>query len=857
MVAVAVGSEAIRRATELHDRATAQIVRSRLDLAGRRLGQALELLAGVSAELTDEATRVTVRVLITSATLEAELHGGEAGRDELVRAAELATRIGDPRLLFAVESTFALRMLRRGDHREALRYYTSAEANITSAGTRDACVLYLNRGNVRLQQLELGEARRDLDRCIALAVLDPDPALRRIEFMARHNLGYLEFLAGNLPLALQLMDGAAEIAEGVSLGISALDHARVLIEAGLSDAADDTLARATAEFQRGRLHQELAEAELARAECAVLADNLTRARRLAGSARTRFRRRGVRRWWRVAELTLLSADQAAGRPSSRLVGPALALAAEFETDRLDLQARAARLIGASALTGLGRIAEAGQQLDHVGPVARTDPIALRVQQRAVTAGWLLGAGDRRRARSEVRRGLAELSRHQAQFGSIDLQTASAIHGRRLVRLDLELAAAAGRPQGVFDAIERGRAVSRRLTAVTPADDESAGLLAELRQLGETLKAIGDDPAEVTAVTAMRHRVGELYRRLEAISWRAVGGGEVNRPASLGQVSEIVRAQGRLLVSVCQVGGRWTAVVLGRDRPELVQLPGDDRCLELSRRAQADLGVLAYATLPTALRDAVSTSLTRTLTLLDDALIRPLRLSDRPVVVVPTGPISTLPWSCLPSLRGRPVEVSPTATSWLAGATAEDLTGDLTVAALAGPGVWTGPNEVAAVAAAWAGQAAAVAPASGRAATRRTMARALADDTIVHVAAHGSHVRQNPLFSSLALDDGPLFAYELAPDRVAPHVVLSSCELGQATTRPGDEALGLTRVLLQLGAQCVVAGVAQVNDDQAAEVMAAYHRRLAAGEDSAAALAAATGTGPYAPFVCFGSSWSAT
>ncbi|MDN5770039.1 MAG: CHAT domain-containing protein, partial [Microlunatus sp.] len=533
-----------------------------------------------------------------------------------------------------------------------------------------------------------------------------------------------------------------------------------------------------------------------------------------------------------------------------------ALAADFEAEGLDLQARRARLIGAAALTGLGRIPDAGVQLDQVGPVTRTDPIALRLQQRVVTADWLLGSGERRRARGEVRRGLAELSRHQAQFGSIDLQTSSAIHGRRLVRLDLELAAAARRPQGVFDAIERGRAVSRRLTAVTAREDESAELLAELRHLGQTTKAIGDDPDQADAVAAMRARARALYRRLESISWRTAGAGEVHRPAGLAEVAGLAQAQGKVLVSYCQVRGRWSAVVLGRQRPELIQLPGDTRCIELSRRAQADLGVLAYDTLPTPLRNAVTTSLSRTLAQLDDALVRPLGLGDQPVVVVPTGPTSTLPWNCLPSLRGRPVEVSPTATSWLAGATADDLSGELSVAALAGPGVPTGSTEASSVSSTWEAVAAHVETSTGTAATRRQLARALAADTIVHVAAHGSHIRQNPLFSSLALHDGPLYAYEISPEQVAPHVVLSSCELGQATTRPGDEALGLTRVLLQLGAQCVVAGVAQVNDRQAAAVMTAYHRELAAGHDSAAALATATSTGPYAPFLCFGSSWSA-
>ena len=67
------------------------------------------------------------------------------------------------------------------------------------------------------------------------------------------------------------------------------------------------------------------------------------------------------------------------------------------------------------------------------------------------------------------------------------------------------------------------------------------------------------------------------------------------------------------------------------------------------------------------------------------------------------------------------------------------------------------------------------------------------------------------------------------------MVLSACELGQATVRPGDESLGLASVLLQLGARCVVSGVAEVADDLAAEVMVGYHRRLAGGSDSATAL----------------------
>ncbi|HWH99963.1 MAG TPA: CHAT domain-containing protein, partial [Propionibacteriaceae bacterium] len=607
--------------------------------------------------------------------------------------------------------------------------------------------------------------------------------------------------------------------------------------------------------------------ELARAECAILAGNLTSARALAGSARTRFARRGNDRWRRVAELTLLSADLADGRPPTPLIGPAQRLAREFQDQGLALQSRTAALIGCAALTASGQLERAARLLGELRAVRPTDPISSKLQHRTVTATLQRRAGRLAMAHRNVRLGLGELSRHQAQFGSIDLQTASAIHGQALVRLDLDMSLANGRPAGVFDAIERGRAVSRRLTAVTPPAGESAELLAELRALTEMLKTIGDDPAAAQEARGIRQRVAGLEHQLSAISWRALGPGGVAQPASMGTVAAAADAADKVMVLFCPGPDRWAAVVLGDGRPRLAWLADDSlvsstgtafsrRIIELARRAQADLNVLAYPSIPHELRRAAESSLSRSLATLDELLVAPLGLADRSIVIVPTGPTATMPWNCLPSLRGRPVEVSPTATSWLAGVQAIDNEGPVRVEAFSGPGLDTATDEADRVANLWQPTAQLALSHRDDSATRDRLATALVSDTVVHVAAHGSHVRQNPLFSSLELADGPLFAYEIADQRVAPHVVLSACELGQATTRPGDEALGLTRVLLQLGAQCVVAGVAQVADNLAAKVMADYHQRLAAGNDSASALAFATASGPNVPFVCFGSSWHA-
>jgi hypothetical protein len=269
--------------------------------------------------------------------------------------------------------------------------------------------------------------------------------------------------------------------------------------------------------------------------------------------------------------------------------------------------------------------------------------------------------------------------------------------------------------------------------------------------------------------------------------------------------------------------------------------------------RADLDVLAQPQLPPPMRAVVHAALDRSLRQLDAAILAPLGAAGERLTIVSTGTFGQLPWGLLPSLRGRPVEVAPSATAWLAATSQTARTaGD--VACISGPGLARADEEVLGVADAWSSAHVL----RGAAATGESLTKLMATAGVVHIAAHGTHQTENPLFSRLQLADGALFAHELdVAGRAPEHVVLSACELGLATVRPGDEALGLTSVLLHLGTRSVVAGVARVGDDIAADTMAAYHRELAGGADSAAALAtalAANDPDHPAPFVCFGASW---
>lgn len=146
---------------------------------------------------------------------------------------------------------------------------------------------------------------------------------------------------------------------------------------------------------------------------------------------------------------------------------------------------------------------------------------------------------------------------------------------------------------------------------------------------------------------------------------------------------------------------------------------------------------------------------------------------------------------------------------------------------------------------------------GRSARAADLVQALSGSGVVHVAAHGKHEPQSPLFSSLALHDGPVFAHELQPAGVAAdHVVLSACDVGTASFRPGEEQLGLAASMLSLGARSVVAAVAPVPDDVAADVMTHHHEGLARGlaGDEALAEAIAASDPVSAAFLNLGGRW---
>ncbi len=844
--------EELRRADRLQETALADLEAGRPSRAERGVLRALAALDRVP--VSPDADELRVRSLLSLASARADLRSVDEGLQVLLDAEAVVERMNDPGMQALVDHQHGWLMLGAGRARDALTYFNSAATQFPRLAVHNQCSVLNGRAFAHSDLHDVDAARADWAEFGRRATA---AGLTRLQFIARHNLAWADYLAGDLPRALAAMDDAATSAVDTERGVVTMDRARVLLEAGLTAEADRALAAASAEFARTRASLEHALAELARAECALLEADPVRAERFAARAARRLRRRGSTSLALAADLTVLQARARARSRREKVADQALALQSDLAAAGQNMHSRLAGLLAAELLVDEGRLGEARALLTRGVRIRRGDRIGHRLQARVAATKLALAENDEAAARRIIRRGTQEIAGHQAIFGSVDLRTAAAVHGRRLATLDLDMALSDGRPARVFEAVERARAISSRLPPIRPpADDQTAALVAELRsivELGRGRAAVDDAAARRRA--AVETRIAELaWAQSSARPGHPPAGGmsaDLLRPVAVRDVRQRLAVTGTQMVTYGRSGSRLYAVVLGAGPTRLVDLGRAALIRERISRVRADLDAMAGRTLSPGLHTTIARALRNDLAALDAAAVVPLGLTSDRVVVVAGGAVSTVPWGSLPSLRAVSSSVVPSATWWnqMASLPAPSLRRDATVIALSGPALGRADREVEDIARVWANSR----TVSGADATVSALAQALNEADIVHVAAHGRHEPQNPLFSSMRMFDGLLFAHELGRDAVrATQVVLSACDVGLSTVRPGDEAVGMTSVLLNTGPRTVVASVSRIADDVAHAAMVGYHRALADGAAPAAAVRAMVAASPEAlPLVCFG------
>ena len=186
---------------------------------------------------------MVARLLATLAKSTVETTGLEPGLELMDRALRWAGTVRDDRFAAFLVSQRGLIFFRGGRLSEARIDLDDAVRRIPDDAGIDKWRVLLNRGAL---SLESGRLERRAATCPGAPGSPRRFGLTQAERISLHNLGCLEFMAGDLPLrpADHRRRHRARPRTGVETqtGIALLDRARVLLAAGLRAEADETLA---------------------------------------------------------------------------------------------------------------------------------------------------------------------------------------------------------------------------------------------------------------------------------------------------------------------------------------------------------------------------------------------------------------------------------------------------------------------------------------------------------------------------------------------------------------------------------------------------------------------------------------
>jgi tetratricopeptide (TPR) repeat protein len=637
--------------------------------------------------------------------------------------------------------------------------------------------------------------------------------------MARHNRGLAALSRGDLPGALAYFDEAEKRYDALGENVPelAIDRCSALLAAGLTaDAARETGSALGRIPPEGGIAYKTAELLLAGATAALADGNTADAQERAHQARRLFRAQDRAVWEARADSVIAEARYAAGERSVSLFRFAERATAHLDPFGTDEALRAHLLAGRLALSQ-GRMIEADQHLDRAARARRRRPPLIR------SVAWLARAlqaeahGSSRSTLAACARGLGALREHQLTLGATELRAYGTAHGAELAMLAQREALRRGDGRQLLFWSERWRATTLAARS-TPLrhDRELAAELSALRHVTRLL-AMSETPAPGRGTLERERRrleaaVQARTRRAPASSVREAG--EFDFGALSAELGD------RTLIELVEVDGVLHVVTVAGRRVRLYTLDRvPEREVQLSRFALRRL-----ARGGSRLGDEVV--LAHSGASLEASLLGPAaaELDDRPVVVVPPGRLQAVPWTLMPSLRDRAVTVAPSASAWLRGRRTRPPA-HRRVTLVAGPRLATGGAEVEQLRARYPD---AVMLGRGNATAERALT-ALDGAWLAHIAAHGTFRADNPQFSAIQLDDGPLTVHDFERLSRAPYrLILSSCDSAAAVAVGADELLGLVGSLMPLGATGIVASIVPVNDPAAVPLMLALHDELDKG-----------------------------
>ncbi|GAB2993248.1 CHAT domain-containing protein [Saccharothrix stipae] len=609
------------------------------------------------------------------------------------------------------------------------------------------------------------------------------------------DLALLTRVVGDIPRALQYFRQALKTCRTSASDLVdriELDQAETMIAAGIHSEACSLFDELRLRWRDthpllARLDQHHAMAELARGDA-------ERAAGLAAVARVRFADAGDHRAAASCALTHLAAftaepERLTGDARSEHYQRSLSTAAELTKAGLPDEAAFAVLLGVRLVIADGDVGLAATLMPETAAKrpARIDYRLLLQLCRAEIA-LKRGKGDDVLFEVETAFGLVERER-SAELSPVPI---GGLYRRRLRDLALDVVVQRQDPGALFTFTERARVQRLKYAPARPAADAAT--------LDQVVHAIGD----------------------------------------------------RALISFVTVWDELFALVVTDEGTSVLGFGPTEVIFDPAQRLHSDVNAMAPDHLAPPLAAVIAASAERQARTLDGLLMRPLaeHIGDRELVVVPTGPLYSVAWSALATLRARSVVVAPSITAWLASEATPPLPGPGRVVLAAGPGLPAAAREIDGLARLHLDPT--VLPVNQ--AKVAEVLKVCDGAAVVHLAAYGVNEPENAHFSRLEFIDGVLFAHEFSEMRHPPRqVVLAACELAGGHVEPDDDALGFADAMLLAGVSTVIVSIGRVGDETTATAMHDYHQALATGMSPARALAKAVAVDPLRrPFICVGS-----
>jgi len=662
------------------------------------------------------------------------------------------------------------------------------------------------------------------------------------------NLGCVRADRGDVPAALQHFDAAGELyrRHGIEVGSLQLDRARVLLSVRLVAEARAAAEGAAATFGEQRRKVQLPEAQLLVSTSALLQGDHGTAAAAARSAAAAFARLGRADGVALARYAKLQALVGAAALDGELLDSQLEgrnrvepaqlrrAAGELESAGWVVPALEARVLAGRLALARGQRPAARRDFAAAARMRRSGPADARARAWLGEALLRQATGSRRGARSALRAGLRIVDDHRATLGATELRAHVSVFRGALGRAGLRLALQEQDAHAVRWWAERGRASADELRPARPPEDpQLADHLAELRA---TMTEIEERRGSGASAAALVVRQVQLEHQIRDRT-RVLGGGSVRAAAPPPTLPDLAASLGEVaLVELVDLDQTLHAVTVVEGRVRLHAL-GDRAAVQhalthlpfaLHRLARSETRALQL--------EGARQVLERASAVFEAELLRPVAaaVGDRPLVVVPSGWLQSVPWSVLPSCVGRPVSVAPSVATWLA-ASRRPARPEAGVLVVAGPGLAGAALEAREVAGLHPGAELL----EDGAATAAAVGEAMGRSRLVHVAAHGLLRADNPLFSALRLADGPFTVHDLERLAATPdQVVLAACSSAVSHVTAGEEILGLAAALLAQGTASLVAPVVPVPDVETRPLMTSFHAGLRAGLSPARALAEA-------------------